>query len=332
MTLQYVENNIIRTKELEKINVFYGLNGTGKTDFMNFLSDGLQGKGDFLIDGLEVDKTLFNVTLLNDDFKYSDFLKFKKRGKIFKDYESAILENLKDSIDRYLEQVNKEIQSNIHNDFFDKLNNSIILNKVNLEVGFDKFSSIYDDIFSLTFSSPLSSSSLFEIALKYMVLYKDDSRHNIFLIDDFDKNFDVQRTEDFIDFMAEQDNCVFLLTTSQTKSVARMQEISAKIYLDYNKYINIRSCLQYAFIRDNFLEEDEKDFDEYYSNNIQLVDSNDVEVVFNTIKPLLPHIVNNVLLENSYEYKIKYANSFSEILLAISSTKNPITPTSSPYP
>ncbi len=320
MKLKYVEKNVIKTKLLENINLFYGKNGVGKSQFLNFLYNGFTGKGsdDFIIDGISVDKTLFNVTLLDNNFKYDDFLKFKSKGIMFKDYEELLLDDKKNEINEYLNKINELLNREVEKDFFNMLNENTSLINAKINVGIENFKNIYDEIFQIDFDRELTSSSKMELVLKYLILYRDDLKHNIFIIDDFDSAFDLQMTNELIEFMYSQKNCTFILSTSQTKSILKAYELKVKIYFDFDNTIDWNQCFKYVYLKEQFILEKEKDFDLYYQNNLKYITVDDLKQVFNYLSPLLQYLVNQALFNldnNNINYK--YANSFIEYLKSI---------------
>lgn len=272
MNIEFYENNEYKKIEFSKSNLFLFEIGGGKTKLANFLYEGLCDKcsRDFIANGVNVDKSMFDVTFVEDNFNFDDYLKFKVRGDMFKDFKTNILEDCSEEINSYLVSINEKISKYSFNSYYDKLNDSLSDSSVQLQSGIADIEDIYDELFSIIFNSEiLSRSTKVEIVLKHMLLYRDPAKVNIFVIDDYLTSMSKDVIKSIISLIDKQDNIYVVFTSSYPIALTHFHSV---MFSNYTK-LPFNSLYQYLFL---YSQWDQKgDFNTFIDSNLHLVEESD---------------------------------------------------------
>ncbi len=315
MKVEFYTDNLLHSYIFNKISIFLKENGGGKTDFLNYLNDGFTGKGDetFNVNGINVDKSMFNVSYFDELFNYDDYLKFKVRGKMFKIFKTNVIEDMEEKLLQYISNMNETFNSTIDDNYFDKLNNELLLNKVYLKMGVEELNEVYDEMFNLKFEIPIiSSAAKIELVLKHAIMYSDPSRYNIFIIDNFDAFLDINTTHNLLHFMSNYDNCIFILSSSSAKSLGYS---CCDYYLDLKQKIKFEEMYKYLFLKENFAKEMcNQKFEIYYNDNLHLITSEDMRYIKKELNCFLPLIIESVIFNKKLQVDFPLINNAIEYL------------------
>ncbi len=87
MKLNFYQNDIKKTLELHKINIFYGYSESGKTTFAETLNEGLSGKDKSItLNNLNIIKNEKNVVFINSKESIIDHIKLSSKSYLKKYY------------------------------------------------------------------------------------------------------------------------------------------------------------------------------------------------------------------------------------------------------
>lgn len=273
MKIEYYLDNQYYSLELGKKNLFLNGIGQGKTKLAETYFEGFSAKGsiDFIVNGVNVDKTMFNVLYIDEKFDFDEYLKFKVRGLMFKDFKNNVLEDYEEDLNQFLLKVNEEINKKDFNSYYDTLNNSLIGNKVMLNSGISSIDDVYDKLFSLTFNTEfLSYNEKLEIVIKHMLLFRDKSKMNVVIVDDYIIRFGKEILESILDSISELDNICVIFTSSVGINLKNFD----RIFLDKLDKINLTLLYKKMFLYQQW--DKTGDFNAYYDRHINLVESEDL--------------------------------------------------------
>lgn len=324
MIIKTIFNNKIQRINIEKITLFYGPNNCGKTKLLQTFNDGFSGKlkKDFLVNHLEVDKTQYDVVYIDDKSDINDHLKLTNKSLIkafIKDYyEDEKIKQLLNIIDcnlkNGLQEFNNFINSNINTNIESEINIALTIKETEIN-------ELIDSLVCLTFNNnpSLSSSGLRRELITYFAMQKG-VKDKIIIIDNFDNEFDLNHTLDFImKITTSNDNIFFILSTNKS--------ISFKyIYLNHINYYFIQSDSLLNFNNLNEIiriclaihQNNHDDLNYLYTDDeIEKIIKNQFVLLLDSIGIMITN--NNYtiseVINNSWQVNISYKNETEELLL-----------------
>lgn len=289
MKLEFFSNNNKFNFELGKSNHFLFSIGGGKSVFCNLLHDGFSSKGDngFVVNGVNVDKSMFNVLYIDEIFDFDEYLKFKVRGEMFKTFKVDVLDDCEDLLNKYLVEINNVLTEKKFENYFNTLNDSLSCNKIFLKVGLNSIDDIYDKVFKVGFDvEALSYSSKIEVVIKHMILFREVQKTTVLIIDDFSLRLGKEKLKSILDTINNEENIHVIFVSSMVS-----------VHDKYDKY---------------YIGSTKINFDNLYTN-MYLYSQWDKKGDFNSFHDSNIHLIQDEDLVRSKEFLLKYENLISEI-------------------
>lgn len=275
--------------------IIFGANGSGKSLLLRTLENGINGKSKdtFLINSLEVEKNEYSTIFFDEETDFNSEFRFTNtntfRNAIYDSIEhtintESILKELNSVLDKIDIETNKYINNNIHGFFKEKIKFDI--NITNLDQIVNKFTDIYVD--GLASNSQVSKSK--KRLLIYQLLLLKQIKNDIttyILIDDFDLYLDTENTIKILRFVSDiskQLHCYFILTTSNPIVYSFLDDNFQcyKITTDYTM-VKLDSEMissvikEYIILKEFKKQSEEKDFNNFYNKNTNLITNDDIE-------------------------------------------------------
>ncbi len=295
MNVEYYFNNEYVNIQLGKSNLFLKKIGGGKSMFSELIYEGLSAKGshNFIFNGLKVDKSRYNVNLVDECFDFDDYLKFKVRGFMFKDFKDKMLDDNEDILNKIVLDFNEKLFEYKFSEYYNRLNDSLMNSEIILRAGIQSIEDIYSEMFSIVFNSEfLSRSSKIEIVIKHMILFRDTTRSNIIIIDDYILKLGNDIVKSILNMINEQYN----IYVAFTSSVPICFNFYDNVFLDNYVRLDKELLHQKLFLYDQW--DKNGDFNSFYDSNHALVEESD-----------LPKYVEFI---NKYEYLLYNVSNTEE--------------------
>ncbi|MFV0424212.1 MAG: hypothetical protein ACK5K7_01365 [Bacilli bacterium] len=305
MKIEYYVNNQYITLEIGKKNLFLKEIGGGKSSFSELFFEGMSAKSshDFVVNGVNVDKTMFNVIYVDEQFDFDDYLKFKVRGDMFKDFKKNLLEDYEESLNQFLLKLNEEIFENNFSQYYDILNNSLVNGKIILNSGINSIEDVYDKMFGLIFDNEkLSYSSKIEIVIKHMLLFKDKVKANIIIIDDYIIRMNYEVISSILKLIDELDGVYVIFTSSMCLCLNKFDNV----FFSGLEKLSLEVLYKKLFLYHQW--DKEGDFNVFYDSHISLVEKNDLVKFENLISKYETIFYNIADLNNFCNKAIEIVN------------------------
>lgn len=297
--------------------VIFGGNGSGKTKILTLLFESIK-KGKAIINSLKFKKDDFNVLFFSEESDFSDEFSFTK-SNIFR---ATIYNSIMDSLNK--EKLLKEVNSTfdkIDNKVNEYLNENVNLffnNSIKFDINIDDLDNIINK-FTTVYINDLNDDKKVPKSFKRMLIYQlsllnfKDDKEKFILIDDFDLYMDSNNIIQILNFISKysSDKCHFILSTSNPL-VYNYLNSSFDIYRVKNeklyKFSHISYFIEKAILRNEYEKTRELiSFDEFYNNNISLVNDEDVNDFYNKYFNYLKTDIGIILTsEFIYFNNIKY--------------------------
>ncbi len=298
MNIEFYENDMYKKIELSKTTLYYCSVGQGKTKFCNFIVNGLTAKGDnqFIVNGVIVDKSMFETVYIDQSFDFDDYLKFKVKGSMFKNFKKEVLDDYEDSLNTNLMNINSMFKEFNLSAYFDELNKYLLNGKVDLNTGISSIVDLYNEMFSLVFNEELLPlSTKIEIVLKHNILYRDKNRTCVFVIDDVLVRLKSDVIKSILELIHDQENIYVVFTSSVLKSSKNFEFILFKDYTRLNKEM----LFKYLFVYENW--NNKGDFNSFYDMHHHLVEGSDLCKYEKYLSKIESHITDCESIEDLIE-------------------------------
>lgn len=272
MRVEFFENNERINFELGKSNVFIKGIGGGKTILCELFNDCFSAKGslDFVVNGVNVDKSMFNVVYMDEKFDFDDYLKFKVRGSMFKDFKTNVLNDSEEILNEFLIMLNTKLSAENFSKYFNRLNDSLCENEVILQSGLTSIEDVYDKIFSVIFSvENLAMNSKVEIVLKHMILFREDVKSTILIVDDYICKLGKKKFESIVELISKQTGIYVIFASS----IVLSHNLIDNVYMNYSR-VNYETIYKKIFLYSQW--DKVGDFNSFYDANIDLLIEDDL--------------------------------------------------------
>lgn len=300
----YLENRLV-SLTLGKTNLFLYNIGGGKTSLCEMLLNGLSAKGDlkFTVNGINVDKSMFDVLYIDECFDFDEYLKFKVRGQMFKDFKKNFLDDFEEEFERSLLNFNNCLRGIDPNLYYEKLNNELEKTTLRVESGVSSIVDIYDSMFKLDYGSDkISYSEKIEVVIKHSLLYKDNTRVSIIIVDDFLCRIKKETVKSIVKLVSSLESVYVFFTSSVLKGGSSFDNI----YLSNFQKVDMKQVYTYMFVYKNW--DKNGDFNSFYDSHIRLVEESDLEIC----KMIFDEQENHITCFKSLDDFIKKCRSFLE--------------------
>ncbi|WOO87872.1 hypothetical protein RZE82_02805 [Mollicutes bacterium LVI A0039] len=275
MELRLEYKGKVSTVNLDKINLIYGRNKTGKTEALKLLVESFKGNLNYsLINGMDIPHGMFNVIFIEDtrDIDAEVGLKAKSNfhNYIVKRFINEEYDLLKKLTQNFAGEVNEALVHFEPNQYKYALSdNKISINSKKLE----KLETILFELISL---DQHSMSSKEEFYFYQCLDQVKDGMQNILVIDDVDRYLDSNVLAKFIKHVSSFENLTILITS---KNKYLINDLILTKYIDPN--LNVVDLVPFAkeeMFR-VFLEKEEVNtsLDKYIMLNEKFYEKNDYE-------------------------------------------------------
>lgn len=218
MKLKYYYNDNKRELEINKVNIFYGYSGAGKTNLSKIIEEGLNGKDkSFSINGSNILKEEFNVIYIDSKESIHEHLKLSSKSYLKKLYYKPLQEYLLDNEEK-LELINN--QFNDINETLDKIAQKF--NKrssiKNLEINFKlpNNETLINECIDVKIDTDISSSKSREMLFNLITLLNSEEKQTHIIIDNFDSLLDEEAIIHFFNLLENYKGFIYLFTNKPT--------------------------------------------------------------------------------------------------------------------
>lgn len=257
------------------VNVFFGFNNSGKSRLSKLLYEGFmqKSKGQFIVNGYQLLKNQYEVIYIDSKESIEEHIKFTTKSLFKKIYFEDIVNAL---------DINDEFSTFI-NEKFKYVNDKVVLlckniffkdEQVTIKLSLDSIDEMISSCVRIVLTNEFLSSSnsrmlfynaVFEFASK-------SSQKKVFIIDDFDLNFDECNTYDLLGKILKDENNTYILFTSKALSLPYIVNKGSIFNIRNNKIIDLTNIE--AIIKFVLGSESEKyDYEEYLvSSELMVLD------------------------------------------------------------
>lgn len=271
------ENNVI----------IFGANNSGKTKILKSLNDAIKN-GTAIVNSLKITKGDIDVCFFSEETDFNDEFSFTKSNIFRATIYNSIMNNINKeqllkevnlTFDKIDEKVNDYLEHKVS--FFSDSNIKFDINIDDLDDIINKFTSVY--INDLNESKKIPKS--FKRKLIYqLALLDNNDKERIIIIDNFDLYLDTSNIIQVLNFISNysSEHCHFILSSSNPLIYNYINK-----YFDIYKVTNNKLC-KFPIVDDLIKKgilmaefENSKElipFEEFYSQNIHLINENDVNL------------------------------------------------------
>ena len=273
MNLEFNWNNQIIRCKLEKINLFYGGNSSGKSELAQLFEDGFSGQlQDFEIDHQLVKKKEYEAIQCTDSYSLVEEFKLTSKTILAKEIKKIVSdsdfnENLNEQLLKAVQQLNDKL-----NERWEELGlNDSILFQGQFDFGdLTKFIKNQYQFYDDKINKVESKIKYYQLCAKYL----SKQKKGVLIIDDFDNCLDLMNCLLMLEFFDNLDVTVFLFVKSAELCTYCINKypifLLTKNLKEYNEYY--KSSIQSFTIEENlkndiiYTSEDEIEYNIIYYN------------------------------------------------------------------
>lgn len=271
MEIQLKINENYKKIYLDKYNVVLGSNDTGKTNILNTIVRGLEGKEEyFLINGINVSKGMYDFVYIDENRDIDGEVALKSKSYI------------KDKKIKALILKNEEQVREITNDYIEKMSQIFLEEEYNylhsqtkIVIDNNKMNKLDNIILELLNSSELSKGAKEEFYIVQRLQEVNKEVRTVVIIDDIDRYLDNKTIYNILE-MSELEN-IKLICSSKNKYI--LNEISFnKIFDTFLNEVKLEELAKINMFKKYYKEEGTNlTFDDYIMQNEEFFLKNDYE-------------------------------------------------------
>lgn len=264
---------------LSHFNIVFGGNGHGKSHFLDFVYQGLQGKlkKAFLVNGEVVEKNQFQVIKIDE---YASFLEEMKLGS--KSYLKQKLEERLEEIPSKIDDLKRSLELEIKNELLYQFE---FLKGVNIEFGLDLNEIILKNV---VFEEKKYSFSKLRKLFIETKIHQVENETGVLLVDHFDLGFTLYERNQMIHYLSEMALSKNIMIVVTTSNFDHFNENSLFVYK--NKFY--QNMMQ-LFSRETLLDIKQEEKYLYFEEELELLFQNKLKEKVEYIKTLLEKTSNS---------------------------------------
>lgn len=309
LIIKYYQN--LYNLNLEQNIILFGENNSFKNSFINNIVDCFKGKNKgFLINGNKPDLENYEIHFIDEENDFEDEFKFTKNNTLKQLIYEEVMEKVNgEKIIKYTNEIFDVIDNKV-NKLLDKKINKKSDTNLSFQIEIPDINAIIDKFTNIYLNDILLNSNNISKAMKRKLLYhlyflgikENTEKIHIFIINNFDVYLNTNEIIEILKKINKLSNqqCFFILTSSSNI----FEYISLEkfnVYKITNKLIsfnNLDDAIRKYLLKREYIETEEKSFEQYYLENEKLILSEEIENIKNKVLNEYPHLMSKILNTN----------------------------------
>ncbi len=256
---------------LDKYNIILGSNATGKTNILNTIVRGLEGKEEyFLINGINISKGMYDFIYIDENRDIDGELTMKSKSYIKNKKIKLLILNKEDHV------------SEITNDYIERMNRifaeeeyNYLHSQTKLVIDNNKMNKLDNIILELLNSEQLSKGAKEEFYIMQRLQQVNNELNTIVIIDDIDRYLDNKTIYNILEIMKLKN--IKLICSTKNKYILNEIKFN-KIFDVFLNEIKLEELSKINMFKKYYKEEiTSLTFDDYIMQNEELFLKNDYE-------------------------------------------------------